>query len=74
MTTKSTVENFQTISPEAFAMLGVPNLAYVRPVQVEGVNVWGVYTANGQQIGVAESREIALALARQSDFEPVNVH
>jgi hypothetical protein len=74
MLTKSTVENVNRISPEAFAMLGAPTLAYVRPIEIEGVAAWGVFAANGQQIGAADNREVALAAARQNDFEPVNVH
>ncbi|HUN50000.1 MAG TPA: DUF1150 family protein [Candidatus Sulfotelmatobacter sp.] len=74
MITKAPVENAARISPEAFAMLGVPTLAYVRPIEVDGVAAWGVFAANGQQIGAAADREVALAAARQNDFEPVNVH
>jgi hypothetical protein len=74
MLTKSTIETTNKISPEAFAMLGAPTLAYVRPIEMEGVAAWGVFAANGEQIGAAASREVALAAARQNDFEPVNVH
>jgi hypothetical protein len=74
MITKSQNESTPEFSPEAFASLGVPSLAYVRPVEVQGVAAWGVFAANGQQIGVAPNRLVAFAAARQNDLEPVDVH
>lgn len=68
------LQNLRHISPEALAMLGAPSLAYVRPVTVPGGIGWGIFAANGQQMGVVDDRELALAAARQHELQPVDVH
>lgn len=62
------------LTPEAFAMLGAPELAYVRPVDTPTGEGFGIFAANGTQIGVAPARDLAFAAARQNDLEPVSVH
>ena len=61
-------------------------IVYVRPVQVsdlpdalqeqaEGLDViYAVHRADGEQLALVASRELAFALARQNDLAPVNVH
>lgn len=61
-------------SPEAFAMLGAPDLAYVRPVETQMGQAFGIFAANGQHVGLAESADKAFAAARQHDLAPVYVH
>lgn len=69
--TASPVSEF---SPEAFAMLGAPDLAYVRPVATQMGPAFGIFAANGQNVGLAESLEHAFAAAREHDLAPVYVH
>jgi hypothetical protein len=68
----------QAMSPEMFANLGAPDLAYIRPITVdqgEGqVNAWGIFAANGSQLGVAPQRDLAFAAAVQNELVPVSVH
>lgn len=69
----------QAMSPEMFANLGAPDLAYIRPVTVdqgEGgqVSVWGIFAANGDQLGLAPQRDLAFAAAVQNELVPVSVH
>lgn len=59
---------------EDFANLGAPLLAYIRPVETPQGHAFGIFTAAGQPIGVAEERETAFAAARQHELSPVNVH
>jgi hypothetical protein len=70
--------NPQAMSAEMFANLGAPDLAYIRPIVVdqgEGeVEAWGIFAANGSQIGVAPQRDLAFAAAVQNDLVPVSVH
>lgn len=63
-----------SMSPEAFANMGAPHLAYVAPVKTERGLAFGIHAANGSLLGVVESRELAFVAARQNDLEPVNVH
>ncbi len=63
------------MTPEDFANLGAPVLAYVRPVQtLEGIAAYGIFSASGQQIGIAPERDLAFAAARQHELEPVSLH
>jgi hypothetical protein len=66
--------DIRKMSPEALAMLGAPNLAYVRPVNVDGQSLFGIFAANGQQIGLSPDREGAFVVIRQNDMEPLSVH
>lgn len=62
------------ITPAALAALGVPYLAYVKPIEVEGGVRYALHHADGSEIGVLETRDVAFAAARQHDLEPVSVH
>jgi hypothetical protein len=53
---------------------GVPIVAYVKHVGAEGAGGWGIYGADGTQIGVAPDRATAFAAVRQHDLEPLSVH
>jgi len=66
--------DIRRLTPEALAMLGAPNLAYVRPVTVDGQALFGIFAANGQQIGLSPNREGAFVVIRQNDMEPLSVH
>ena len=62
------------LTPEAFAMLGAPQLAYVAPITTEQGEGFGIHAANGNLLAVLRSRELAFATARQNDLEAVSVH
>ena len=57
-----------------FEALGLEQLAYVKPVQVDGRTVFAVHAADGTEIAVMPDREVARAAIRQHDLEPVSVH
>lgn len=65
---------FRHLSPEDFAAFGVDHLAYVKPVQVNGVPAFAVHAADGTPLTVLPDREVASAAVRQNDLEPVSVH
>ena len=69
----STVERVQ-MSPQELAVLGVQDLAYVKPVEHEGAPAFGIFAADGTQMALAASRDLALVVIRQSDMEPASVH
>lgn len=62
------------ISPQDLMQLGLQEVAYVKPVQIDGENVVTVHAADGTQIAVMPDRESAFAAVRQHDMEPVSVH
>jgi hypothetical protein len=61
------------MTEETFANLGAPDLAYIRPVQTPDGLAWGIYAANGTQLGFAPARDLAFAAAVQNDLMPVSV-
>lgn len=70
------IEESQTqplMTEETFANLGAPDLAYIRPVQTPEGLAWGIYAANGTQLGFAPERDLAFAAAVQNDLLPVSV-
>lgn len=62
------------LTPEALLALGTPGLAYVRAVDTPAGPAFGLFAADGSQLGVAPTRDVAFAAARQHDLEPVSVH
>jgi hypothetical protein len=62
------------MTPETFANLGAPDLAYIRPAQTEQGMGWGIYTASGTMLGWAPERDLAFAAALQNDLMAVSVH
>jgi hypothetical protein len=49
-------------------------LAYVKPVKVDGRTAFAVHAADGTEIAIMSDREVACAVIRQHDLEPVSVH
>ena len=68
------VERLRHMSSRELALFGMQDLAYVKPVLVNGVAGFAVHAADGTQITVLPNREIALATLRQHDLEPLSVH
>ena len=64
---------FGTISPADLARIGPANLVYVKRRWFEERQLFAVHTADGTEILLADSREIAFAAARQQGLEPVDV-
>lgn len=58
------------LSPEAFASLGAEQIAYLRPVIVNGEHAIAIHAANGQAIGGAPNVELAAAAVIQHGMAP----
>ena len=67
-------ESIRNISSRELAVFGMQDLAYVKPVVVNGVTAFAVHAADGTQVAVLPDRELALATIRQHDLEPLSVH
>lgn len=68
------MSELKSMSPEAFAYLGAPALAYVKEVKVEGEPAFAVHAADGTAIAIFDNRDYAFAAARQNDLDAVSVH
>lgn len=77
-----------SLTPEAFAVLGGGEIAYVRPIRSEEVNklfpqapslapgmkLFSLHAADGTPIMLTDSREAAEANAREHELATVSVH
>jgi len=61
-------------TPTDWRYFGVNNVAYVKPVLHEGAEAFGVFSADGTLLDVAESREHALTEIRQRRLRAAVVH
>jgi hypothetical protein len=68
------IERIRHMSSRELALFGMQDLAYVKPVVVDGVSGFAVHAADGTQVTVLPNREVALATVRQHDLEPLSVH
>jgi len=65
----------RAMSLSDFAVWGLPEVAFVKKVVgKEGENGWSIHAADGSQMGLAPSRDLAFAAIRQHELEPVSVH
>ena len=61
----------RNISAQDFLAFGIHQLAYIRPVNVDGQKVWSLHAADGTALAVQNNPHLAAVLARQNDLEPV---
>jgi hypothetical protein len=62
------------ISPEQLAALGMQQIAYVKPVVVNGTTAFAIHAADGTPMAIADGRDIALAAIVQHELVPALVH
>ena len=67
-------ERVPLISREDLMILGVNDVAYVKPVVADGNKVYAVHAADGTRISIMTDRDLAFAAIRSHDMEPVSVH
>lgn len=64
----------KAISQQDLAVLGIGEIAYLRPVSVQGELIVAVMGADGRQVGLAPDRDSAVVAALQHDLLVVPVH
>jgi hypothetical protein len=83
-----THQDQNSLTPEAFAVLGGGEIAYVReistdevrglfpqaPAMAPGTKLFSLHAADGTPIIITDSREAALANAREHELNAVSVH
>ena len=68
------IERLKTISLREFALLGMNDMAYVKRAVVNDEVRFAIHGADGTQLAMAPSEDLAYATIRQNDLEPVSVH
>jgi hypothetical protein len=68
------VMDIHDISPQQLAMLGVQQIAYVKPVVVNGTTAYAIHAADGTPMAIAGERDAALAAIVQHEMVPALVN
>ncbi len=67
-------EKISQLTDQDLTMLGIEQLAYVKPVTIKGDALFSVHAADGTEIAVIADRDVAFAAVRQHSLEPLSVH
>ena len=62
------------LSAEQLARLGLQQIAYIRPVVVNGEAGFAIHAADGTPMAVAGDRDVAIAAVLQLEMVPALVH
>jgi hypothetical protein len=63
-----------SLSARAFAVLGLEEIAYVKPVIEDDEPAFAIHAADGTCLAVIEDRQTAFAVIRRNDLEPASLH
>jgi hypothetical protein len=64
----------RAMTAKQLAQLGMAQLAYVRPVMMDGELAFAIHGADGTPVAVAPDRDMADAAIEQQDLVQVPVH
>lgn len=62
------------VSVEQLQQLGVSELAYMKPVLVEGMPAWSIHAADGNLMAVTDDRAVAIDAIERQDMALASVH
>ncbi len=62
------------LSVQQLQVLGMSQLAYVKPVVVDGAAAFSIHAADGTPMALAGDRDVAFAAIRQHEMMPILVH
>ncbi len=68
------IQRIRQMSCQELALFGVQEMAYVKPILVDGVKNYAVHAADGTAMAVLDDRDTAFAMLRTHDLEPMSVH
>ncbi|HXV23514.1 MAG TPA: DUF1150 family protein [Alphaproteobacteria bacterium] len=66
--------DYRNISTQDLAVLGMHNLAYLKPVLHQGEPAFAIHAADGTLVAMTATRIAAELLVRNNELEPVSVH
>ncbi len=62
------------ITTAELQQLGMTQIAYVKPIMLNGAAMFAIHGADGSPMAVAEDRDLALAAIVQHEMIPTLVH
>lgn len=66
--------DIRDVSTDQLARLGVSQIAYVKPVDVNGAHGFAIHAADGTPMALAVDRDVAVAAILRNEMLPVSVH
>jgi hypothetical protein len=68
------VLDVRNLSPADLGRLGMQQVAYVKPVIVNGAHAFAIHAADGTPMAVAQDFGVAIAAIVQHEMVPAQVH
>jgi len=68
------IVDIRHISTEQLAQLGLQQIAYVKPIVVNGMAVFAIHAADGTPMATVPNAEVAFAAIVQHEMVPAMVH
>ena len=68
------IMDIRHISVEQLAKLGMAQIAYVKPVMMNGTPAFAIHAADGTPMAVAGDRDVAIAAILQHEMVPAQIH
>jgi len=68
------IQGVRQMSARELALLGMQDIAYVKRAVVNDAPGYSVHAADGTPIATFADRDVAFAIVRQHDLEPLSVH
>ncbi|HET6183568.1 MAG TPA: DUF1150 family protein [Acetobacteraceae bacterium] len=62
------------LTVDQLAQLGLQQLAYIRPIIVNGEKGFAIHAADGTPMAIAGDRDVAVAAVLQHEMVPASVH
>ena len=62
------------LSAIQLAQLGISQIAYVRPLVMDGTAAFAICAADGTQMAIATDRDVAEAAIREHEMVPLALH
>lgn len=53
---------------------GIEDVAYVKPIAIDGAGAYGIFAADGTELAQMDNRDEAIVTIRQNDLEALSVH
>ncbi|HTQ69907.1 MAG TPA: DUF1150 family protein [Acidocella sp.] len=69
-----TVLDIHHISAAQLALLGLDEIAFVKPVMTDSGPAFAIHAADGTPMAIASNKELATAAIIQNDMQPRLVH
>jgi len=66
--------NIRALSQADLGKLGLEQVAYVKPVMLNGAHAFAIHAADGTPMAVAQDRSLAFAAILQHEMVPAHVH